>query len=79
MITPKQVNDARALLGWSQMTLAFESNLAPTTIGSVETGKKNPSDVTLAIIQSAFEKAGIEFLEGKPPRLTSAHPPSERA
>jgi transcriptional regulator with XRE-family HTH domain len=79
MITPEQIKAARKLLGWSQMTLALESNLAQTTIGSIETGKKSPSTVTLGTIQSAFEKAGVEFPEGKLPRLRSAHPLRGRA
>ena len=75
MITPAQIKAARKLLAWPQMTLALESNLAPTTIGSIETGKKNPSEVTLAIIQRTFEKAGVEFLDGEPVRLKSARSP----
>jgi transcriptional regulator with XRE-family HTH domain len=64
MITVAQVKAARKLLGWSQMTLALETGLASTTIGSLERGNKGPSDVTLAAIQRAFENAGVEFPDG---------------
>jgi DNA-binding XRE family transcriptional regulator len=69
MITAAQITKARRLLGWPQMKLALEAGLAHTTIGSIETGKKKPKAVTLAIIQSTFEKAGIVFQEGEPVRL----------
>lgn len=69
MITIAQVKAAREMLGWSQMALALETGLASRTIGSIERGKKTPSELTLATIQRAFEKAGVEFPEGEPPRM----------
>jgi len=75
MITREQIKAARKLLGWSQMTLALESGLATTTIGSIETGRKSASETTFSIIRDTFEKAGVEFLEGELARLKSARPP----
>jgi transcriptional regulator with XRE-family HTH domain len=40
MITGKQVKAARRLLGWSQIELAFEANVDPSTIVKFEGGKK---------------------------------------
>jgi transcriptional regulator with XRE-family HTH domain len=62
MISIGEVKAARKLLGWSQLTLALETGLAPTTIGSIETGKKSPTNTTLALIQSALEGAGVIFV-----------------
>jgi DNA-binding XRE family transcriptional regulator len=69
MITREQVKAARQLLRWSQMALALEADLAQTTIGSIEAGKKNPSKATLSIIQHALEKAGVVFLDDDSVRL----------
>jgi transcriptional regulator with XRE-family HTH domain len=75
MITREQIKAARKLLGWSQMTLALESGLATTTIGSIEIGRKSGSETTLSIIRDTFEQAGVEFLEDELARLKSTRPP----
>jgi transcriptional regulator with XRE-family HTH domain len=72
MIASAQVKAARKLLRWSQMKLAFEANVAPSTIVNIEGGKKRLSVLSVQTIKHALEKAGVEFPKGEPPRLKSA-------
>ena len=63
-MTPAQCRAARALLDWTQETLASEAHVAVLTIRTFEGEKANPRRATLAAIQRALEAAGVEFLPG---------------
>jgi len=52
----------RALLGWNQGELSTAAGVARATIADFEGGKRAPISNNLAAIQSAFEAAGVQFL-----------------
>jgi transcriptional regulator with XRE-family HTH domain len=62
MITTAQIRGARGILNWSQGDLSDKTDISATSIGSIENGLTQPRESTLAVIQKAFEDAGIEFL-----------------
>lgn len=62
MITPATCRAARALIDWSQATLAASANLSEITIRKFETGRVIPHPNNLAAIQRALEEAGVEFI-----------------
>lgn len=62
MITPRQIRAARALLGWSQQQLADKSIVSLNAVTRLEKGKVDTRLSTLAAIEKALTKAGIEFL-----------------
>ncbi len=62
MIEPRQIRAARALLTWSQSDLAKASGIAVSSIKNVENDITVARRDTLADIQEAIEKAGVEFL-----------------
>lgn len=61
--TPAQLRAARALLGWRQADLARHSGISDITVKNVERGATDPRVTTMDALQSALERAGIEFLE----------------
>ena len=69
MITGEQVRAARKLLGWAQMTLALEANVALQTIAKFETGQGRPFVHATSTIKRALEHAGVEFPDGEPVRM----------
>jgi transcriptional regulator with XRE-family HTH domain len=71
MITGEQIKAARALLGWSQMKLAHETGLDPSTIVKLETGKSHPTEITISTIRHTFDMAGVEFPDHETVRLGS--------
>jgi transcriptional regulator with XRE-family HTH domain len=71
MITGEQVKAARNLLGWSQLRLALEANVNTGTLVSIEKGRSRPLR-TASKLRHTLEHAGVELLEGEPPRLKSA-------
>ena len=62
MITPAQCRAARALLQWSQLDLARESEISDVTIRNFENGKTDPQKGTLVILKLTLEAAGVEFI-----------------
>jgi transcriptional regulator with XRE-family HTH domain len=66
MLHAAQIRAARALLGWRQDQLAKASGVGTATIQRIENteGTVGGYVSTLMRIQTAFEKAGIRFLEG---------------
>ena len=66
MLLVEQIKAARMLLGWDQATLAKNSGLGIGTIKRLEskTGTIGGTVASLVRIQTAFEKAGIEFIGG---------------
>lgn len=63
MITSAQIRAARALIGWKQSDLARESGISEISIKNIERGATDPRSSTLDAIQTAFDKAGLVFLE----------------
>jgi len=62
MITPAQIKAARALVGWKQAELAEASGVAEVSVKNIERGVTDARGSTLAKIEEAFGKAGVEFL-----------------
>lgn len=63
MISLTQIKAARALLNWTQETLAKASGLSLPGINNLERGLTSPRKDTLAAIENALQAAGIEFIE----------------
>jgi transcriptional regulator with XRE-family HTH domain len=61
-VDPAQSRAARGLLNWTQTDLMEKSGLAKKTIVDFERGTTRPYGRTLDAIISAFEAAGIEFI-----------------
>jgi transcriptional regulator with XRE-family HTH domain len=62
MITTAQIRGARGILNWSQGDLSDRTDISATSIGSIENGLTQARASTLEVIQTAFERAGIEFI-----------------
>lgn len=63
-MTPEQCRAARALLGWSQKTLAARAGVSSTTIRSFEQGMREMMPANAQAIVHAFTDAGIEIIPG---------------
>lgn len=62
MMTIAQIRAARALLDWSQSDLADYAGLSQTGIARIENGTNKPNSSTLDKINTAFDRADIEFI-----------------
>ena len=62
MITPRQIRAARALLGWSQQQLADKAIVSLNALTRLERGEVDARISTVAAVENALLKAGIEFL-----------------
>lgn len=60
-ISIKQIKAARALLGWSQRTLAKRAKVAVSTIADMERGKRILIRNNFDAIRVAIEVAGVTF------------------
>lgn len=69
MITPEQVKDARALLGWTSKQLADEAGLGVKILEAFEAGRARLVKVHTAVLQEVLESAGVRFAEGRPVTL----------
>jgi DNA-binding XRE family transcriptional regulator len=61
MIKPEQCKAARAVLDWSQITLAREAGVALKTVQNFENEKHTPTQATLQVLVHTLEMAGIVF------------------
>jgi transcriptional regulator with XRE-family HTH domain len=61
-MTPSQCRAARALLDWSQDTLAGKAPVSVTTLRNFERGATLPMTNNMAAIRNALEAAGVEFI-----------------
>ncbi|HEY8964030.1 MAG TPA: helix-turn-helix transcriptional regulator [Alphaproteobacteria bacterium] len=68
-ITTAQIRGARGLLDWSQAELSRRTNISTTSIGNIESGNTQARESTLAIIRTAFERGGIDFIGTEGVRL----------
>ncbi len=63
MIESSQIKAARAMLDWSQQTLADKSGVSLPTIKRIESAGPGRSSLdTINAIKMALETAGIEFI-----------------
>jgi transcriptional regulator with XRE-family HTH domain len=62
MITGPQIRAARGLLGWSRAELSRQSGISASAIHRFENGHHDSRERTLAAIQTALVKAGVEFI-----------------
>ena len=69
MIDDKQLRAARALLDWSQDTLASKAGIARATVKNIENGTTLPRMESANAIRTTLEGAGIEFLSGSGVRI----------
>lgn len=61
-MTSEECRQARELLGWSRVDLAKQAGCSAETIKNLEDGRHAPSARTSAIIRTALEAAGVEFI-----------------
>ena len=61
-LTPSLCRAARGLLGWSQETLAQKARIARATLADFEGSVRTANPATTALIVSALELGGVEFL-----------------
>ena len=77
MIVPAQIRAARSLLGLRQLQLSKLADLGITTVKRIELSEGPSGSVrTLLKIQSALERAGVEFIpadETKGPGVRLKH------
>ena len=62
MVTPRQIRAGRALLGWTQQTLADRALVAVNSVRAVERGLPHPKAETIGAMHAALRKAGVVFL-----------------
>lgn len=62
LITPGQIRAGRALLRWTQATLAHRAAVSAVTLNMIENETVKPRNATMATIQAALEAAGLRFL-----------------
>lgn len=62
MITSAQCRAARALLDITQRELAEAAGLGESTVRDFEADRRTPYADSLALMRSAFEKSGVEFM-----------------
>jgi ribosome-binding protein aMBF1 (putative translation factor) len=61
-ITPRQVSEARKLLGWSQAELALRARISQSSLARIERGVPASDKIGIQT-RRAFEFSGAEFLE----------------
>ena len=63
IITPSQVREARALLGWSRDRLAALAELPAEHLRKFEQEIRTIEPSTLTALRAALEAAGVEFIQ----------------
>lgn len=62
-ISAAQIRAARALLGWRQRELAAAAGVSEISVKNAEGGTVDLQASTLGAIQTAFDRAGVVFLD----------------
>ena len=62
-VTSAQVRMARAALNWTVRDLAEATGLHRNTISNIEIGRYAGDQATLAMIENALKRAGVEFIQ----------------
>lgn len=81
MITGRQIQAARALLGWSQQQLADKAVVSRNALNRLENERVDARTSTVEAVRRALEDAGIEFLsdgESEGVRLRRRTPSDQR-
>jgi transcriptional regulator with XRE-family HTH domain len=63
-MTPAQCRAARALLDITQSQLARAAKLGLSTVVDFEKERRSVSDAAVSALQTALERAGVEFTDG---------------
>jgi hypothetical protein len=66
-IRPEQIKAARALLGWSTLKLAIESDVGNPVIRDFEDHGRELRPATIELLKHALEVAGVVFGPGGEP------------
>ena len=66
-MTSSQCRAGRALIDWTQPTLAEAASLGLSTVVDFERQRRRVSDDAIADMRRALEAAGVEFTNGKRP------------
>ncbi|MDC1436510.1 helix-turn-helix transcriptional regulator [Gammaproteobacteria bacterium] len=63
MLSVVQIKAARSMLGWSAVDLADKAGISPATVKryEIQSGIPAANTVTLSLIKTTLESAGIEF------------------
>lgn len=61
-LTPIHCRAARGLLNWTQEDLANAAGLSRTMVRNFETGRSEPTRISLSAMQMAFLKNGVRFV-----------------
>lgn len=64
MVSIEQIKAGRALINWAQQDLADQTGLSKTAIANVESGKHRPTEKNMNNILDAFDRNGVEFIDG---------------
>ena len=62
-VTSAQVRMARAAINWTVRDLAEAAEVHRNTITNIETGRYAGDAATLAAIEAALKRAGVEFID----------------
>ena len=62
MITKEQCRAGRGLVGWTAKQLAEAAQVGVMTVSRFEAGQGEPNAATRAVVRSALEKAGVQFI-----------------
>lgn len=62
LVSSAQCRAARAMLGWTQATLADRAGVARKTVAHFEVGRRALLARTRRDITETFERAGLEFI-----------------
>jgi predicted transcriptional regulator len=62
-MTPSQCRGARGLVGWTQDDLAKASDVNDETVRSFETEQVTPRRASFSEMRTAFENAGVVFID----------------
>ncbi len=77
VVTSDQCRAARALLRWTHAQLAEHADVSKTAIYEFEADRRTPHRSTIKALQTAFEAAGVRFLNnGEGPGVRLVKKPS---
>lgn len=66
-MTPAQCRAGRALLDWTQPTLAQKASLGLSTVVDFERERRAVSAEAIGAVRAALQAAGVEFTNGGEP------------
>lgn len=63
-ITPKQLEAARQLLGWSRIKLSARIGVSERAVLAFESGEPWSRQIDLGLVRDTLKSAGVEFIAG---------------